>query len=364
MIASKFSDLIAQSLSGVVGRIVELENGKPVGSTRLLHKEMLREHYSVTLQWNSHAVNQSIVAADVVEMDSSSPLKSRGTLRAATGAIPKLAMKYRKGEREISKMNILQSRGANEAQLVAMLMADAKHGIQGVDVRKEIMFQQALSSGQILLDDPDDPSLGIRVTFGYKPENQLNATKAKWGDGKATPIDDLLAMFFRAEAHGHSLGLLMMDEKTFNQLRSSQQGATLCASVHNRVITAKDAVPTASRAGMIEALQDEFGVDVKVVNSSFQVEKRDGTRKQITPWESGMIVGLPNANAERLVYGTLAEETNPVPGVQYTKAGTHTLVSMYRETDPLRETTAMQALCLRVINGVESIYQLNTTETA
>ena len=79
--------------------------------------------------------------------------------------------------------------------------------------------------------------------------------------------------------------------------------------------------------------------------------------------EEAHIVGLPGENVGRLVYGTLAEETNPVAGVNYQKSGSHILVAKYSKTDPLKEFTTAQALALPVIDGVDGIYILHANST-
>ena len=73
---------------------------------------------------------------------------------------------------------------------------------------------------------------------------------------------------------------------------------------------------------------------------------------------------MPSSTVGRLVYGTLAEETNPVQDVDYQKSGSHILVSKYSKTDPLEEFTAAQALCMPVIDGADSIYMLTADEVA
>ena len=44
------------------------------------------------------------------------------------------------------------------------------------------------------------------------------------------------------------------------------------------------------------------------------------------------------------------------------KSGTHVLISKFGDTDPLVEYTAAQALCIPVIDGVNSIYRLNNVQ--
>ena len=102
----------------------------------------------------------------------------------------------------------------------------------------------------------------------------------------------------------------------------------------------------------------------RIVDSSFEVQNADGTTKTVRPWEEASVVGIPNEIVGRLVYGTLAEETNPVDGVSYQKSGSFLLISKYSHNDPLEEYTSGQALCLPVLDGANGIYLLNANYTA
>ena len=147
---SLFKELVDKYLGSVVGKVVETENGATTPPT-LLHKTMLTNEYSPDLNWGASTLNNSVVAADVVSLDSSLPLKSRATLRVATGKLPKLGLKYRKSESEISDLNVMMARGTNEATIASKLLDDTVRAIKAIDVRNEIMFLQGLSSGVVLV---------------------------------------------------------------------------------------------------------------------------------------------------------------------------------------------------------------------
>lgn len=72
---SLFIEYIDKYFRLVIGKITEKINGKKT-EERLPHKTMLTEEYSADLTWGSTELNTSVVAADVVAMDSSLPLKS------------------------------------------------------------------------------------------------------------------------------------------------------------------------------------------------------------------------------------------------------------------------------------------------
>ena len=367
MNTSLFADIIAKYFRGVVGKYTEKENGENK-EPKMYHTDMLTQEYSADLTWNSTQLNQTIVAADVVAMDSSLPLKKRDTLSHASGVIPKIGLKFRMGEKAISDLNIMKSKGATEAEVARKLLSSVPKAIKGIKVRIEIMFQQALSTGYAVVggdgaaDGDYNEGTGVRVDYGVKAENQFEADHGKaWSQATATPQDDLQKLFDKAEADGNSIELVMMDKKTFNNFRTSEQGKLLSAGFLKQVITDVNLLPTPSTETMLAALKDEFGCDFEIVKSSFRVQKPDGTIEKVVAWAPGMVSALPSRNIGRLVYGTLAEETNPVAGVDYQKNGSYILVSEYSVNEPsLAEFTTGQALALPVIDEAQSIYLLNT----
>lgn len=359
MNASLFLEYIDKYFRLVVGKITEKFNDKSKEQT-LLHKTMLTEEYSADLTWGATELNNSVVAADVVALDSSLPLKSRSKISNASGKLPKIGVKMHKGEKLITDINVMVARGADEAAIAAKIFDDTTKVIKSVDIRKEIMFLEALSTGTCLVeDDEENTGTGIRVEFGYKDENTFACLGGSWGASDETPQDDLQQLFDKAHEDSNSISHVYLSKKYFDRFRHSKQGKLLVANFNNAVVTNLDLLPVPSRATFLEALADEYGATFHIVNSVFKVEKSDGTKVNVKPWREGNVVGVPSDVVGRLVYGTLAEETNPVSGVNYQKSGSHVLVSKYSKTDPLEEFTAAQAICLTVIDGADSIYVLH-----
>lgn len=355
---SLFLSFINKYFRKVVDKITEKFNGKSQEQT-LLHKTMLTEEYSADLSWGATELNHSIVAADVVSLDSSLPLKRRDSISTAKGDLPKIGVKFRKGEKDISNINVMIARGTNEATIASKIFDDTAKVVRAIEVRKEIMFLQGLSTGATLITNADNIGTGIRADFGYKQENTFHAKTAAWGKTGYTPQDDVQQLFDKANEDSNVINHVYISKKYFDLFRTSEQGKLLAASFKNQVITDKTLLPVPSRAAFIEALSDEYGATFHVVDSVFKIEKADGSHEPIRPWEEANIVGVPEQVVGRLVYGTLAEETNPVDGVNYQKSGSHILASKYSKTDPLEEFTAGQALVIPVIDGADSIYILH-----
>ena len=362
--ASLFPEYVEKYFGKLIGKITEKFNGENK-KQNLLYKTMLTEEYSADLSWGATELNNVIVAADVVAMDASIPLKKRGSLGTASGKLSKIALKYRKGEKDITDLNVAIARGANEATVAAKFLNDVPRVIDGTDARIEIMFEQALSTGTMLVEDSENDGTGIRVEF-YKSKNKFNNIGSAWdaNDGKETPQDDVQQLFDKAQEDGNTIAIVMLSKKFFNLFRKSKQGKELAASYQGRVFTASTVLPIPGRQLFLDALADEYGAEFRIVDSSFQIQKPDGSVEAVRPWEEASVVGLPTENVGRLVYGTLAEETNPVECVDYEKSGSFLLISKYSDNDPLEEYTAGQALCLPVIDGADGIYLLNAKHTA
>lgn len=363
MNVSLFTEYVNKYFKQVVGKVTTLINDKKNEDT-LLHKTMLTEEYSNDLTWASTTVSGSIVSADVVSLGSSLPLKQRDKITTAMGKIPKLGISYRKDEELITNINAMKNKGVNEATIANTILNDVPKVIKGIDVLKEIMFQQALSTGVTLISDSGAQGTGIRVDFGVKAENTFHALTAGWGDASATPLKDIRQIFDKAETDGVTLSVMMLSDAYFNKMRNSEEAKLLVSNYRGITVANAAKLPSPTKSSLLEALADEFGAEFIVVKGSFRQEKPDGSFTTIKPWEQANVVGLIDKKVGRLVYGTLAEETIPVAGVTYEKSGSHILVSKYSETNPLEEFTCGQALALPVIDGANHIYILKADATA
>lgn len=359
---SIFAAYVDKFFKGFVGRFTELFNGKKEEPT-YMYTSMLTEEYTPDLTWNSTSLNNSIVAADVVAMDSSLPLKKRSTLSRASGDVAKLGIKYMLKEKQISDIMVMQAKGQREADIARKVLDNVPKVISGIHTRVEIMFEQALSTGQVLVDS-DNEGTGIRVDFGYKDANKFHALAAAWSDAtNATPLTDIRQLFDAASGNSDSISDVYLSEQYFNYMRKTNEVKELVAAANNQVITQSSALPVPNRQKTLDALGDEFGATFHVVNNSYKVENKNGNQSPVKPWEQGNVVGVPSSKVGRLVYGTLAEDLNRVAGVTYQSSG-FILVSEYSHNEPsLAEFTAAQALAMPVIDDGEHIYVLHANGT-
>lgn len=356
---SLFPQITERYFSKFVGKVTETINGKPK-EEQPLFKQFLTEEYSVDCNWGTTNFNQSIVSADIVSLESSVPLKSRGAIASAQGSIPKLAIGYEKGEKILQDINVMIATGRLSSDVATKVLDDVPRVIKGIDTALEIQFLQGLSTGVALI--PVDEKNGVRADFGYKADNMLTVG-TKWETvGTAKPLDDIQRMLDKADADGVSIELITISKKYLNFLRATAQGKQLSAQYKGAVITSKADLPTPTRSLMLEALKDEFNVDFMVIDTTLRVEKNDGTVVSVSAYEEDRVIALPSKNVGRLVYGQLVEKTMPVSGVSYADAGSYTLVSKFSDNNPLVEFTTGQALALPVIDNGSSIYMLKASQ--
>lgn len=358
---SLFPEYVNKWFKAIASKVIETINESKNAPTYHF-KTMLTEQYSVDLKWSSLSANGTIVAADVVSMDSPLPLKKRDSIEKADGNIPKLGMKLYLTERQLSDIDILVRKGNKEAQVVAKLFGDVKKVVSGIEERLEFMFLQALSSGVTSIDDENNAGIGVRVDFGIPAENKLTVSTV-WSDPSATPLDDIERAIQAANAKGYTLSVCFMDLATFNNFKKTNQVKERHATALGLAVTTGTKPPVPTKAQVNAFLLEDYNLTIKIINRSVQIEK-NGKRTVVKPWTDGAVTLSPSEQVGTLQYGDLAEETHPVENVAYEKATSYTLVSKYHKNDPLREYTTSQANVIPVLEDVGGFWIIDSKTVA
>lgn len=356
---SLFKQYVDNWFGPLVKKVVEKVNGDK-NPLVYLHKRMLRKEFSTSLKWGSLTSNGTAVAADVVALNSSLPLKKRDSIQKAEGDIPKLGMKLYLDEKTLTELDILEAQnadGSRTQQILKKLFEDAKKCIVGVDEQLEAMFLQALSTGITLIEDEKNTGAAIRIDFKHPDSNKFGVTK-KWSDPDAKPLDDLENVMDEAEKKGYSFTKIMMDRATFNNFRTKADVKDLYAAGFG---IAGANVPTPTLSQINTVLEDNYEITIEVVNRSVTYEK-NGKRTSVKPFATNTVVFLTGDQVGTLTWGRLAEMNHPVKNVDYQVVDEFKLISKYHKIDPLQEYTSSQALVVPVIDDVDSIYIMSTEE--
>lgn len=335
-----------------------------------LHKTMLTRVYSPDQKWEGTSANTTYVAADMVAMDSPLSPKKRDSIARSSGELPKVGIKKILRETQINAINIMKAHLSNatteEAQkslknrIFSRLTDDGTACSVGIDERNEANFLTGLSDGVIIVEGDDDKNsgLGLRVNYGYLPEHSFGVVTT----GEVTG-DDIERVIGKSNDDGNSISVIMLALSTYNKMRQSQWAKELVASYRGQTFDNETKLPVPTSTLFDEAFSDQYnGISFFKIDRSVTYEK-NGKRVSYKPWNANKLIFLPSAdNVGSFVWGTLAESTNPVKGVEYTIVDEYKLISRYSKTDPLQEFTNGQALCLPVIENVDQIYSLDILE--
>lgn len=333
-----------------------------------LFKTMLRKVYSPDQKWEGTSAKTTYVAADMVAMDSPLPIKSRPTVATSNGKLPKVGMKKKLQETDINNINIMkahlalatteEAKATERRRIFAKLADDGTACSVGIDEKTEMNFLSGLSNGVILVEDEDNTGTGLRVKFGYLPANTFGTiTKGELSREDFENVND------KADADGNTIIKVMMAKSKLGEIRRTRWAKELAADYSEKTYTDETNLPVPSVKSFTAAFEEEFGYAIETVDRTVVTEK-NGKKKNVKPWNKDRLVFLCQEEVGSLVYGTLAEATNQVQGVQYATIDDYKLISRYSHNEPsLEEVTSGQALVLPVIEDVDQIYVIDCSES-
>ncbi|WP_114752298.1 major capsid protein [Pleomorphovibrio marinus] len=352
---SLFQEWVNKYFPGITVRVVQNLNDTQRPQV-YWHRRMLSKLFSVSGKWESVTSNNHNVAADVVAMDASLPLKSRPSISKFSGDIPKMGMELTLNETQLTNISTMMAMNVPNAEIMRRVFEDTPRVIQGVWERNELTFLRGLSTGVALAEDADNVGTGIRIDYGFQNENKFNVDTL-WTNVASTPLDDIEKIRKKAQEDGNTVGVVLMDRPTFDNFAKTTQVKEKYAF---NVGFVGDNVPAPDLEKVNSMLLGNYGFTIQLVERSVKVEK-NGVRSVITPWAAGQVVFMQSENIGNLVWARLAEMDYPVSSVTYQTVDDFILASKYRKTSPLKEFTSSQARVVPIINNVDEIYHLDTT---
>lgn len=358
MVQSQFVEYI-RKIFPRLQNVVDTVNGKRNGEQKrtYLHKTMLRKVYSADQKWSNAAVNTTYVAADMVSMNSPLPIKSRDAIAHANGSLPKIGMKKIMFESDINAVNIMKAQGAEWTNIANKLTSDPIACSVGIDEQNEANFLTGLSDGIVAVEDENNTGTALRIKFGYLPENCFGVETQN-----ELTLDDIKRVLAYADNNGDTIVTIAIALSIYNKLRQTQGAKELVANYRGQTFDSSTKLPVPTASLFDEAFADDNnGVSFLKIDRSV-ISEKDGKRKSYKPWNANKLIFLTTEEVGALVWGTLAEKTNPVEGVVYSTVDEYKLISRYRTTEPFTETTSGQALVLPVIENVDQIYSLDISE--
>lgn len=358
MLQTTFIQYVSKFWASLVLSYTNLVNGKKTALT-YLHKEMLTKAYSTSLKWETLLSENDNVVADVISLDSSTPLKRRNSLGKVTGEIYKIGMKKQMTESLMTQINTMRAQGIQESAVTNMIFKDSMDCQTGIYEQHEKMFQEALSTGVMTVTNPENVGIGVRVDMGVPADNQYGVGFA-WSDPTtSTPIDDISNVVDNATMKGDSIQYIMMNRITFNQFINSAQVRGAFAG--SQGFTGSN-LPVLSLEQANSVLSARFlGLTLRVVDRTV-ITERNGERTIVRPWASNKVTFLTTMQVGRLVWTNLAETLNQNKAVSYVVADDYILLKKWHSNEPYAELTSSQSLSLPVLDNPTSIYIMDVSD--
>lgn len=318
------------------------------------HQRFLKPKYSVTGSWETITKQNQAIAADVIALDSSIPLKSNPVISTYGGEIPKVATERAHNESDLRKLDIMVKSNVDDETIRTFIFDHWGDVIKGQYERQELHFLQGLSTGQILLTNADNVGSNVRVDFGYKPDNKFFASVI-WGNSGYKPLSDLSVAYEKSAQDGTPISKFLIDRATFNLIRQSDEAK----SYFNPLAQTS---PSLNLEQLNSIAETQFGFSFEIIQRSVNVEI-NGKITKVNPWQAGTVIGITSDDLGALVWSDVAEMNHHVGGTEYQRAGNqnYILVKQYRMNRPsLKEVTASESCSLPVIANVTEIYSFNS----
>lgn len=334
---------------------------------RMFWTQFFMLKYTTQLTWESLSGSSgSPVMADVIEYNSSAPLKSRRVVSKAHGDIPKIAIKRKMDEKDYNDYITLQALASdtNRKAVLDIVFNDADFCYEGVLARTEYLCMQALSYGGLTLDANNNNGIitETAVDFGIPSANKT-AVGVVWSTAaSATPITDIKTKVEAAADNGHSIGYIVMDKATLNYMLATTEVKDSFSTFQRLSTNRKNFVTLEDLNTMLSAL---LLPTVVVVDSKVRFENGEHTLSTVAPWKTGYVSFLPELNVGNLKHGPIAEENAESIAKKATLVKKdHVLITKWSDLEPFGEFTKAQANAFPVFNDVESIYLLKTNGTS
>ena len=357
---SLFQEYIGEDFEKIVAKIVEKVNGKIETEMPYFYRTMLEKEYSVTGMWTALSVFNSRIVADYVALDSELPLKRRDSIQKAVGEIAKQGIMYQLTETQLRNLQLLRKTGAKESEILSKLFEDTSKAIAAIYENIERSFLEGLCNGVTVIDDAENVGVGIRMDFGYLPENKFTPV-INWSDRtNAKPLSDLKRIVKEAKKKGVVLRNVYMNDSTFDNFIYNPEVQKFIAYKNNYAGNLSlIEEPTIEQVNKALKADTRYGLEITIIDRPF-VRERDGKQTTFYAWTDNIVILTADKQVGILSWTDLAEMDNKVAGVNYYTNDEFMLISKFAENNPLTEFTSAQACVVPVICNVESIFQLDT----
>ena len=322
--------------------------------------------YTTQLTWESlSGTGGHPVMADVIEYNSSAPLKSRRVVTKVTGEIPKIAIKRQMDEKDMNDYNILKALAQGEkSSLLDLVFNDIDFCYTGVMARTEYLAMQALSYGQLSFTTSNNNGKITEVAcdFGIPAGNKTAAT-LQWSQASgATPLTDIKNKVEGAAASGYPLRYMLMDRTQVNELVANTEVQNQYA-LSLLLDDSRRYSPTLTELNNM--LKSRLLPEIILVDSNVRFENEAHSISNLTAWKTGYVTFLNELQVGNVLHGPIAEETSESVSKKAIQVKRdHILLSKWSELEPFGEFTKGQANAFPRFTDADSVFLMKVDGTS
>lgn len=303
---------------------------------------------SFNLSWRALETRSNLrVAGDVVARGSSIGEKMREAVSRIQGDIPKIAIKRKKDENELSEYDVMIAMSAGNANSMALIEAwaeDTNFCWNGVASRIEWLALQSISTGRVRLTKDNSTNVVSEYDVDYQLDKWqkvgFQTGSSIWSAATtAKPLTkDIRGIIENARKRGISIKYLFMNNDTFSTFSQTDEVIKLCSSFLGSALNISQIPSLAQVNATIAGIPYMMGAQIVLIDQNITVEKIDGVRTTANPFADGVVLF-----SDRKVIGTTFWKTPVDMRMQNTKAlsvmNGHTCLKKFSTEDPISEIT-------------------------
>lgn len=353
---SLYLDYVKKTFPLLVTSTAEKINDKRNNAQTYLYRYLLTKEYSVDGRWASILAKYNRVAADVVSLDSSLPIKTGDTVELINGEIPKMGMKMYLTENQMKTIDSLIAQNAGgrfTSTIINNIFTHLPKCIDSIYETIEAIFQSELSSGIGIA--PNSTGTGVKIDLKFYDANKKGVT-ALWNASGSKAIDDLQKIFDKAEEDGNTITDMWADDTFLKAFYANEQVRQQFA--FNMGFVGSN-IPVLALEQAQDVIRRKWGVELHRISRTIRTEL-NGVRSNKKAWADGVASFTCDARVGSLIWTNTVESTRPKAGVEYKTVDDFILLSQYAENDPWREFTTSQAMVVPILNNVDRIYLLDS----
>lgn len=320
--------------------------------------------------------------ATYVSRNSDAPYRSVRGAQLATGKIPTFKDGFALDEKVMREQMILAQRGIVDGQtnsaMLDLLFNSVDQLLGGVYNRLAHQRHQAVSTGQIVMLDADNPNgiQNITLPFNVPSDNvtTLTGNYRWWTDSAYTsegstsaPMADLIALIKAAEDAFAPYAALEVSKRGFNRAMTHSKMLIAMGYLYNPLVgddtTAGNVARQLSTEQMRQMLSNKLGVEIRIIDKLVQVEKWDKATKAIvrptmSAFDEDAWVLVPAGDLGTIKAVEPLVVPDPAARIAYYDGG-RTLIKQKFDADLNIQYIKSQTSALCVLNKPQQMFYLN-----